>query len=229
MSNQVNVYETLSENAISFGNKEEFIAYYKTHSNEIDQMPTRGLNIKFRINGYKIGRKGVRITLIPTKSYSTPIEEPKSKNKKPIVESKRVPPKRKHEKRKYYSESSSSSEDYYSSDDESSSSEEYYRPPKRKEIKKHSRKQSINPRQAIKQAAYRATQPGRTDLTPDMKLNALNGRVKQLEMALNDVYSRYEVPQQQQIQKEVKEVQKQEESNESSYESSSDEYTSSEE
>lgn len=147
-------------------------------------MPTRGLNIKFNINGYKLGRKGGKITLIPSKTQNEPI----------IEKQKRVPPppRRSEKKRKYYSESSSS-EEYYE-EESSDSEEEYYR---RKEMKKHSRKPT-NPRERIQKAAYRATQPGRTDLPPEKKMNKLNGRLKQLELAMNDVYNRFDQSQIQQ-------------------------------
>ena len=42
-----------------------FLNYYETHKKEIDEMKTRGLNVKFRINGYHIGRKEGKLILFP--------------------------------------------------------------------------------------------------------------------------------------------------------------------
>ena len=216
MSTEVDVYETLSDNVVRFDNKDQFIAYYKMNSKQIDEMPTRGLNIKYQIKGYKLGRKGGKITLIPTRgNISAPIEE-KPQPQREITESKRSvpPPKRKESKRKYYSYSSE--EDY--SDESSDSEDDYYR---RKEMKKHSRKPT-NSREAMQKAAYRASNPGRKNLPPEKKMNKLNGRVKQLEMAMNDMYNRFDQPQKQQMKQQQNESSDSSESDSSDYSSSED-------
>ena len=53
-SELIRTYQNLWEDTREFDNKREFLSYYETHKKEIDEMKTRGLNIKFHINGYKI-------------------------------------------------------------------------------------------------------------------------------------------------------------------------------
>lgn len=50
---EIKVFEKLSDNIQNF-TKEEFIKYYKYNKEEIDKMKTRGINIRFKIDGYKI-------------------------------------------------------------------------------------------------------------------------------------------------------------------------------
>ena len=47
-------FKNLYEETKEFDNKQEFLSYYETHKKEIDEMKTRGLNVKYYINGYKI-------------------------------------------------------------------------------------------------------------------------------------------------------------------------------
>lgn len=70
MTDGVKVYNKLSDNLVEFDSKEEFNKYYQTHRDEIDNMATRGLNLKYRVNGYKIGRKGGKIVLYPIKNQN---------------------------------------------------------------------------------------------------------------------------------------------------------------
>ena len=58
-------FKNLYEETKDF-NKEEFLNYYETHKKEIDEMKTRGLNVKYHINGYKIGRKQNKLILYST-------------------------------------------------------------------------------------------------------------------------------------------------------------------
>ena len=64
----VQVFNNISDNTTTFNNKEEFMKYYEVHKADIDAMKTRGLNIKYSIPGYKIGRKKNQITLFPVKT-----------------------------------------------------------------------------------------------------------------------------------------------------------------
>lgn len=61
----VNIFENIGDNPINFETKEEFIRYYNKNKSMIDSMKTRGLNRKYKIEGYKIGRKNNIITLYP--------------------------------------------------------------------------------------------------------------------------------------------------------------------
>ena len=64
-SESITTFKNLYEETKEFNNKQDFLNYYETHKKEIDEMKTRGLNVKFRINGYHIGRKEGRLILYP--------------------------------------------------------------------------------------------------------------------------------------------------------------------
>ena len=63
----ITVFENLSDNIITFESKEQFMRYYDKNKDTIDNMATRGLNTKFKIDGYKIGRKNKKLILFPMK------------------------------------------------------------------------------------------------------------------------------------------------------------------
>ena len=67
MSEEVKVIANISDDVISFETKEEFLRYYNKNKESVDAIKTRGLNLKFKIEGYKIGRQKEKIVLIPTK------------------------------------------------------------------------------------------------------------------------------------------------------------------
>lgn len=62
----IEVFENIGDNVIEFETKEEFDRYYKKNKEFIDNMKTRGLNRKFIIHGFRIGRKKGNIILYPT-------------------------------------------------------------------------------------------------------------------------------------------------------------------
>ena len=72
MSNldNIEVLQNLSDNIITFDTKEQFMRYYDSNKDTIDNMATRGLNTKFKINGFKIGRKNNKLILIPLKEIN---------------------------------------------------------------------------------------------------------------------------------------------------------------
>ena len=76
-SDKIEVYENISDNVRKFNNKEEFMSYYENHKSEIDSMKTRGLNMKYTIPGFKIGKRANKITLYPIKDK----KEDKKENK----------------------------------------------------------------------------------------------------------------------------------------------------
>lgn len=59
-------YQKLSEETISFENESEFNRYYEKNQVIIDSMKTRGLNLKFKIPGIKIGRQQGKLILFRT-------------------------------------------------------------------------------------------------------------------------------------------------------------------
>lgn len=77
----VEVFENIGDNIIEFETKEEFDRYYKKNKEFIDNMKTRGLNRKFIIKGFKIGRKKGNILLYPIdKKIKQDIQEISDKN-----------------------------------------------------------------------------------------------------------------------------------------------------
>ena len=66
----IEVFENIGDNVIEFETKEEFERYYKKNKEFIDNMKTRGLNRKFIIHGFRIGRKKGNIILYPTEIKS---------------------------------------------------------------------------------------------------------------------------------------------------------------
>ena len=66
MSDSIKIFQNLSDDVIEFESKEQFMNYYERNKKEIDEMKTRGINVKFKIPGYKIGRKNNNLILIPT-------------------------------------------------------------------------------------------------------------------------------------------------------------------
>ena len=64
---KIEVFENISDKVKTFNNKEEFMSYYENHKSEIDSMKTRGLNMKYTIPGFKIGKRKNIITLYPIK------------------------------------------------------------------------------------------------------------------------------------------------------------------
>ena len=69
MSNvdSIKTYENLSDNVQSFDSKEQFMRYYDKNKEAIDAMHTRGINTKFKINGFKIGRKNKELIFYSVK------------------------------------------------------------------------------------------------------------------------------------------------------------------
>lgn len=82
MSESIKVFQNLYDNVIEFQSKEEFMNYYKKHQNEIDSMKTRGLNIRYKIPGFKIGRKQNQILLFPTDKKDEENMENENENEK---------------------------------------------------------------------------------------------------------------------------------------------------
>lgn len=66
-TDNITVFENLSDNIITFESKEQFMRYYDKNKDTIDNMATRGLNTKFKIDGFKIGRKNKKLILFPMK------------------------------------------------------------------------------------------------------------------------------------------------------------------
>lgn len=90
ISNEIKVFENISDNPISFETKEDFNRYYERNKETVDKFSTRGLNKKFIITGYKIGRKKGEIILYPVQipRSQSPQEKFDSINDRSMLEEK---------------------------------------------------------------------------------------------------------------------------------------------
>lgn len=61
--NTARVIENKRDNVIEHGSKADFITYLSENYEAMKDEPTRGLNIRHKIPGYKIGRKKGKIVL----------------------------------------------------------------------------------------------------------------------------------------------------------------------
>lgn len=74
-STTIKVHSNLCDNMIFFDTVEDFEKYYNKHKDEVDAMATRGLNQKFKIKDFKIGRRKGVIMVYPIKTYYDDEEE----------------------------------------------------------------------------------------------------------------------------------------------------------
>ena len=86
MTDSIKVFENIGDNVLSFETKEDFMRHYNKNRETIDSMSTRGLNRKYKIEGFRIGRLKGEIILFPLKESETKSEELDSKTKLTINE-----------------------------------------------------------------------------------------------------------------------------------------------
>jgi hypothetical protein len=67
----ITVYQRQDEMAIHFNSLEEFKKYYENDKEAIFKEPTRGINRKYRIKGYKLSKKQGQLLAIPTNNNNT--------------------------------------------------------------------------------------------------------------------------------------------------------------
>ena len=65
MTEEIKVFNNLSDENLHFESKEEFNRYYNKNKETIDKMSTRLLNMKITIDGYRLGRLKKELTLFP--------------------------------------------------------------------------------------------------------------------------------------------------------------------
>ena len=83
----MSVYKKISDDCRIFNSDSDFLKYYEKNKETIDEINTRALNLKFKINGYKIGRKEGKIILYPINNVSkVDIEEDSNNTLKHEVE-----------------------------------------------------------------------------------------------------------------------------------------------
>ena len=61
----MSIYKKQSEDSKTFETPEEFLKYYENNKKDIDETHTRSLNLKYKINNHRIGRKLGKIILYP--------------------------------------------------------------------------------------------------------------------------------------------------------------------
>ena len=71
----MSIYKKQSDDLKTFDTAEDFLKYYENNKKDIDETKTRSLNLKFRINGHTIGRKGGNIILYPKKQMKEESQE----------------------------------------------------------------------------------------------------------------------------------------------------------
>ena len=83
----MSVYKKKSDDVKYFDNEKEFLKYYEKNKESIDEETTRSLNLKFKINGHRIGRKSGNIILYPLncKTDTTSQSEPQSDVENEVV------------------------------------------------------------------------------------------------------------------------------------------------
>lgn len=72
----MSVYKKKSDDPRTFQNESEFLKFYEKHPEEINDVNTKTLNLKYKIPNYKIGRKEGKIILYPVSE----IKEEESKD-----------------------------------------------------------------------------------------------------------------------------------------------------
>ena len=61
----MSIYKRQSDDVKTFDSAEEFLKYYDNNRKDIDNIHTRSLNLKFKINGHHLGRKQGKLILYP--------------------------------------------------------------------------------------------------------------------------------------------------------------------
>ena len=80
MTDSIKVFENIGDNVVKFETKEDFMRYYNKNQESIDAMSTRGLNRKFKIDGFKIGRLKGKIILYHLKENEYKAEQTETKS-----------------------------------------------------------------------------------------------------------------------------------------------------
>ena len=177
-SSKVELRESLSSNPIRFRTREEFMGWYSNEENAVfvNNLTTKGINNKIKVNGFKFGRRGGKLVMMPSREVEPPPVVKPSRKPQPQQQSSRY--------RKRYEESSEEDSDEYdesyeSDDDEylSSEEEEEYIPPKRS-----------NRKPVPKKTLSKTMKSGPST---HFKLNSLNGRMKTLEKFAEEAIGRW--------------------------------------
>ena len=71
---QIQIKELFKTDVIEFSDMNDFTKYYREHEDEFNDLSTYKLNVKYKIPGYKLSKKGIqsgnKCELILVKDYS---------------------------------------------------------------------------------------------------------------------------------------------------------------
>ena len=87
-SNEVKVFANISDDPVSFETVQDFNRYYERNKEFVDSFSTRGLNKKFIISGYRIGRKKGEIILYPVQTTHDRVPEENNFEDRSMLEEK---------------------------------------------------------------------------------------------------------------------------------------------
>ena len=87
-SNEVKVFANISDDPVSFETVQDFNRYYERNKEFVDSFSTRGLNKKFIITGYRIGRKKGEIILYPVQTQRETVPEENNFEERNMIEEK---------------------------------------------------------------------------------------------------------------------------------------------
>lgn len=78
----MSIYKRQSDNVKNFDSPQDFLKYYEKNKDEIDEVKTRSLNLKYKIKDHHIGRKQNKLILYPTNLKNINSEENEDINEK---------------------------------------------------------------------------------------------------------------------------------------------------
>lgn len=87
-SSEVKVFSNISDDPVSFETVQDFNRYYERNKEFVDSFSTRGLNKKFIITGYRIGRKKGEIILYPVQTQRETVPEENNFEERNMIEEK---------------------------------------------------------------------------------------------------------------------------------------------
>ena len=73
----MSIYKKISEDPRTFETVSDFLKYYEKNKEDLDEMNTRSMNLKFKINGHHIGRKQGKLILYPIKKMKKMLQRMK--------------------------------------------------------------------------------------------------------------------------------------------------------
>ena len=85
-SSEVKVFSNISDDPVSFETVQDFNRYYERNKEFVDSFSTRGLNKKFIITGYRIGRKKGEIILYPVQTQRETVPEENNFEERNMIE-----------------------------------------------------------------------------------------------------------------------------------------------